>query len=94
MTRAGCLCGKSDDQQRQNDQCDPDIKTISLLPERVTDEESSRLAFRDLAVRMGLRIGLWFGPAIKGRKRVVRRLLGGVTKFGDDELPVPLFGAQ
>lgn len=58
------------------------------------DDESSRLAFRDLADRMGIRIGLWFGPAIKGRKRVVRRLLGGVTKFGDDELPVPLFGSQ
>lgn len=58
------------------------------------DDESSRLAFRDLADRMGIHIGLWFGPAIKGRKRVVRRLLGGVTKFGDEELPVPLFGSQ
>lgn len=41
---------------------------------------------------MKLRVGLWFGSTIKGKKREVRQLLGGVTKLGDDELPIPLHG--
>jgi len=35
-------------------------------------------------------LGLTFGAAIKGKSRVVRRLVGGVMTFGDGRLPVPL----
>ncbi len=44
--------------------------------------------------RLGLRIGLTFAPGIKGTKRRVRVLVGGILTFGDRELPVPLFGRQ
>lgn len=62
-----------------------DIKALA-------DDEAGRLKFIELAERMKLRVGLWFGSAIKGKKREVRRLLGGVTKLGDEELPVPVHG--
>ena len=41
---------------------------------------------------LNLRIGLLFGAGIKGKKRVVRTLLGGTIAFGDGELPVGLHG--
>jgi len=37
---------------------------------------------------------LRFGSAIKGKRRVVRRLLSGVMTFGDRGLPVPLYGSS
>lgn len=39
-------------------------------------------------------LGLNFGSSVKGKSRVVRRLLGGIMTFRDDGLPVPLFGAN
>jgi hypothetical protein len=37
--------------------------------------------------RLGLRIGLTFGPQKFGSKRIVRRLKGGVVVYGDAKLP-------
>ena len=60
---------------------------------RVASDESARAEVRGLLAVLGLRIGLTFGDAVKGRKRKVRRLLGGVMVFGDTALPVPIHGA-
>jgi hypothetical protein len=59
---------------------------------RITSDESARADINPLLRKRGVWIGLNFGSAIKGKKRVVRRLLSGVRTFGDRELPVPLFG--
>jgi hypothetical protein len=37
-------------------------------------------------------VGLRFRPAVKGTKRVVRRLASGRLVFCGGQLPVPLFG--
>ena len=42
--------------------------------------------------KLGLKIGLNFAAGVKGTKREVRRLVGGVMVFGDGELPVRLHG--
>jgi hypothetical protein len=59
---------------------------------RITSDPAARAEINPLLQRLGLRIGLSFGSVIKGKKRVVRRLLSGRTVFGDGPLPVPLFG--
>ena len=43
---------------------------------------------------LGVRIGLNFAEGLTGKKRKVRRLIGGVLGFGDPELPVPMYGGQ
>jgi hypothetical protein len=41
---------------------------------------------------LGCRVGLGFVGAIKGKKRPVRKLAGGIIVFGEGELPVKLYG--
>ena len=67
---------------------------LSLLDQilRVTADESARAEIPKLIQGLGIWIGLSFGEAIKGKKRVVRRLQSGVMVFGDAELPVHLHG--
>jgi hypothetical protein len=69
-------------------------EAVALLAaiQGLTDDESSRLKMAELAKRMGLLIGLNFTAAIKGTKRPVRKLTGGLITFGEQGLPVPLFG--
>jgi hypothetical protein len=69
---------------------------LSLLDnlERITTDPSARAQVNPLVVSLGLRIGLTFGSALKGKRRAVRRLLGGVMAFGGTPLPVPLHGAS
>jgi hypothetical protein len=62
--------------------------------ERITSDEGARAEVNALLGSLGLRIGLSFGSAIKGKQRVVRRLLGGVMVFGGAPLPVRLHGAS
>jgi DNA invertase Pin-like site-specific DNA recombinase len=62
--------------------------------DRITSDEGARADVHPLLERLGLRIGLSFGSAIKGKKRVVQRLLGGVMAFGGAPLPVRLHGAS
>jgi hypothetical protein len=50
----------------------------------------SREALRILVARLGMRVGLKFDSALKGKVRKVRRLVGGLIAFGDRDLPVPL----
>lgn len=67
---------------------------LSLLSDvtRITSNPEARAALNPLFIRLGLRVGLNFGNAIKGKQRIVRRLLSGVMTFGDTPLPVPLHG--
>jgi hypothetical protein len=60
--------------------------------EQVVQKPEAREAFRDLAARLGMRVGLAFDSALKGKVRRDRRLVGGLIVFGGRELPVPLHG--
>jgi hypothetical protein len=61
---------------------------------RITTDDSARSEIHPLLKRLGIWVGLNFGSAIKGKKRVVRRLLGGVMTFGGRGLSVPLYGSS
>jgi hypothetical protein len=61
--------------------------------ERLSSDEAARTEVNPLLESLGVRIGLTFGGTIKGKKRVVRRLLGGVMVFGGAALPVRPHGA-
>jgi hypothetical protein len=67
---------------------------LGLLDEvtRVTTAPKARAEVNALLIRLGVYIGLQFESAIKGKKRVVQRLLSGRMVFGNAALPVPLFG--
>ncbi len=67
---------------------------LALLDDvgRITADPAARAEVNSLLKRLGLWIGLWFQPAIKGTKRAVQRLSSGRMVFGDGPLPVPLFG--
>jgi DNA invertase Pin-like site-specific DNA recombinase len=69
-------------------------KALAVLDdvERITADGSARADVNPLLRRLGVRLGLTFGSAVKGKKRVVRRLLGGLMTFGDAELPVKPHG--
>lgn len=56
--------------------------------QRITSDSKARGEINPLLVNLGVRIGLTFGDAIKGKKRVVRRLLCGVMTFGKGQMPV------
>lgn len=58
---------------------------------RITCDNSARAEVRPLLLNYGIRLGLNFGPAMKGT-REVRKFLGGVIAFGDKPLPVPIHG--
>ncbi len=60
--------------------------------ERVAPNAAARVEVYQLLRRLGIRIGLTFGSVVKGKKRVVQRLLGGRMVFGDAPLPVPPYG--
>ena len=59
---------------------------------RVCDDRSARAELQPILKKLGLWIGLDFTSALKGKKREVRRLTGGLFAFGTKNLPVPLFG--
>lgn len=59
---------------------------------KAAEDRSARAAVNQLVTSLGLRIGLSFRGQIKGVKREVRVLDGGVIAFGNRQLPVPLFG--
>lgn len=61
---------------------------------RITTDERARGEINSLLVRLGMWLGLNFIAAIKGKKRAVRQLVGGVMAFGQDQLPVRLHGAR
>ena len=58
---------------------------------RITGDPRARAEVNPLLGRLGIWIGLRFADAIKGKKRVVRRLQSGVMTFGGRP-PVPLHG--
>lgn len=61
---------------------------------RVATDQSARGNITPLLEKFGIRLGLNFGQGIKGKKREVRQLLGGVMTFGGTPLPVPIHGAD
>jgi hypothetical protein len=61
---------------------------------RIASDPASRAEVGPLLKRLGVEIGLTFGPAIKGKTRRVQRLLSGRMVFGGTPLPVPPFGAD
>ena len=58
---------------------------------RVTGDKSARGSIPPLILKLGIRVGLYFGAAMKGT-REVRKFLGGVIAFGNKPLPVPIHG--
>ena len=60
---------------------------------RITSDDQARGEINSMITKLGMRLGLNFSEGIKGKKCIVRRLVGGVMTFGDECLPVPLFGA-
>jgi hypothetical protein len=60
--------------------------------DQVVQHPEAREALRVLVARLGMRVGLKFESAVKGKMRKVRRLVGGLIVFGERELPVPLHG--
>ncbi|HEV7999724.1 MAG TPA: hypothetical protein VGP63_07590 [Planctomycetaceae bacterium] len=60
--------------------------------DQVIQHPEARDALRKLVAQLGMRVGLKFDAAVKGKVRKVRRLAGGLIVFGDRELPVPLHG--
>jgi hypothetical protein len=61
---------------------------------RIATDDRARGEINPLLVKLGLRLGLSLAPAIKGKKREVRQLVGGVMAFGEGRLPVPLYGSH
>ncbi len=59
---------------------------------RAASDQSARCGISPLLEKFGVRLGLNFGAGIKGKKREVRQLLGGVITFGGSPLPVPIHG--
>ena len=69
--------------------------------DRIVHSETARAEFGVLLDRLGCRIGLCFGDAIKGKTRKVRRLIGGQVVFGDRLQPnygppqeIPFLGGE
>lgn len=58
---------------------------------RVATDQSARGNIPPLLEKFGIRLGLNFAAAQKG-KREVRQFLGGIITFGNAPLPVPLHG--
>jgi DNA invertase Pin-like site-specific DNA recombinase len=54
---------------------------------QVAQNPTARAQILPLVQRLGLRIGLQFADAVKGKKRRVRRLVGGLLSFGDSPFP-------
>ncbi len=69
---------------------------LSLLDDicRIAQDDRARAEVNPLLRKLGMWLGLTFDSTIKGEKRLVRRLVGGMMTFGDRKLPVPLFGAD
>jgi hypothetical protein len=59
---------------------------------RVCDDSSARAELQPILKKLDLWIGLDFTSTLKGKKREVRRLTGGLFAFGAENLPVKLFG--
>jgi hypothetical protein len=60
--------------------------------QRIVSTPEGRMEVRSMLDELGIRVGLSFVGAVKGKKRPVRKLAGGIIVFGDDELPVKLHG--
>ena len=85
--------------RQSSQQSDPDRDVEAALSlfddlERVTADSTARAQISPLLEKLGVRLGLTFTEAIKGRKRKVRKLVGGVMAFGGHPLPVPIHGAN
>jgi hypothetical protein len=62
--------------------------------QRIASSPDGRTEIRAMLDDLGCRVGLGFVGAIKGKKRPVRKLAGGIIVFGDGELPVKLHGKE
>ena len=60
--------------------------------EQYANAPDLRKSFSSLAHKSGLHIGLSFTSAVKGKKRVVRKLAAGIITFSEEHLPVPIHG--
>ncbi len=60
---------------------------------RITDDPKARAEVNPLLGRLGVWIGLRFADALKGKKRVVRRLQSGVITCGGTP-PIAIHGAD
>ncbi len=67
---------------------------LALLDDvtRISADPAARADVNPLLKRLGLWIGFTFRPVVKGKKRIVQRLVSGRMVFGNRPLPVPLFG--
>ncbi|HNO78848.1 MAG TPA: recombinase family protein [Phycisphaerae bacterium] len=60
--------------------------------ETVTSDLPARREFAVLLRKLNLWLGLEFAEGVKGKKRRVQKLVGGVITFDENQLPVPPFG--
>jgi hypothetical protein len=69
-------------------------KALSKLEDiqRIASSPEARLEIRAMLQELGCRVGLSFFEATKGKKRLVRKLAGGIIVFDDGDLPVKLHG--
>ena len=66
--------------------------SLIMRLDRVIEDPTARSDIGSLLAELQLWIGLDFADAVKGQKRIVRRLSGGVIVFGEENLPVRLHG--
>ena len=86
-------------QQRRDNHAADDVENQVQLAmklfaqiERVAEDPAARAEIRPLLASLGLWIGLEFENGIKGKKREIRILRGGIMTLGSEDPPVPLFG--
>jgi DNA invertase Pin-like site-specific DNA recombinase len=90
---------RHDAAQTSSEARSPEAQTeaaLALLDDfaQIMSNSGARAEVKPLVKRLGLRIGLTFRPTVKGKKRVVQKLVSGRMVFGDGALPVPLFGRK
>ena len=83
---------------RSSDDADPEreVEAAMRLLERLDTVGKDPLARRQIGPlirEFGVRLGLHFAGALKG-KRPVRKLVRGIMVFGDVDLPVPAYGTS
>ena len=87
LEAAECELRKLEEDTQDKDRSpEQEVELAMSLPEkigRVATDDEARADIQPLLKQMGLNVGLRFDEAVKGKKRNVRRLVGGVVTFGD-----------
>ncbi|HTQ40974.1 MAG TPA: hypothetical protein VMJ32_18310, partial [Pirellulales bacterium] len=77
----------------KSEQVDAAMALFARILQAATDQ-GARQDLRPLLTELNLWIGLNFVGAIKGKKREVRRIAGGIIAFDSEDLPIRLYGPE